>query len=86
MILLGGRYVGRMHKCRSIVGSIVVIVLVVGLLSGLVGCNRPIGVPYKPKGACVYGPEGIKACVDGVYEDDCVNNFKGTWYEGQSCP
>lgn len=39
-----------------------------------------------PKGACVYGPPGMKVCIDGVYEDECKNNFKGVWYPGKRCP
>lgn len=38
------------------------------------------------KGACVYGPKGVKACVNGTDEDDCISNFHGRWYPGQRCP
>lgn len=38
----------------------------------------------EPKGACHYGPTDTEACVKTT-QDDCVNNFKGTWYAGQDC-
>ena len=38
----------------------------------------------EPKGACIYGPSGANACVKTT-QDDCINNFKGTWYAGQDC-
>jgi len=42
--------------------------------------------PPEPTGACVYGPQGLKACVNGVTREDCLENFHGSWHEGQRCP
>ena len=38
------------------------------------------------KGACIYGPPGLKACVNGTYKKECEENFKGQWLQGQRCP
>ncbi len=38
------------------------------------------------KGACVYGPSGLKSCINGVYKDECEINFRGVWYPGKRCP
>ena len=50
----------------------------------LMGCWGESLPPTRPKGACVYGPAGIKACVFGTYEDECKENFKGSWHKGKT--
>ena len=47
---------------------------------------QPEGRRDEHKGACLYGPRGVNACVNGTDENDCRNNFHGRWYSGQRCP
>jgi len=39
-----------------------------------------------PKGACVYGPSGMRVCINSTYRNECIENYGGTWHGGQNCP
>ena len=54
------------------------------ILMFLLTCDD--GLSFRPRGACVYGPSGAKACVNGTFESECEDNFHGTWYENETCP
>jgi hypothetical protein len=39
----------------------------------------------KPEGACVYGPSDLKYCINGTFEDECKDDFKGVWWKDKTC-
>jgi len=59
-----------------------IVLLTPFILTSILSCE--VWPEDTSKGKCVYGPEGISACVN-TDEDDCINNFNGTWYEGEEC-
>ena len=61
---------------------VICIFLISYVLGFLLSCDI---LDYKPKGRCVYGPPGYKVCINGTYEDECKDDFKGSWYEGEKC-
>ena len=59
------------------------ILLIILILFTFVFSCEDLGL-FESEGAWYYGPVGYKACVNTT-EDDCTENFKGSWHKGEEC-